>query len=472
MKFLRKLFGKKKKVFVLGIDGAPPQLIFDKWLDDLPNLKSLLTNSIYGRMQSSIPPSTIVAWTSFLTGKDPSFFDVYSYTYKDDHNEQRLSNSQSVKTKRLWEYLNDNNKRSILVNIPLTYPVTKLNGIMIGGFLTPESNENAFYPPSIKGKVEQMYGSDYLFDVGAGLAGYKNLDPETMLARAKKMTEQQLTLVKDFITSEKWDFCMTVLLGSDRIQHTMWKYHDPLHKEYPGENPYQNELKKYYQELDQEIATIKAMLDEDTYLIVASDHGFDRMDGRVCLNDWLIQGGYLVLKEPPHEQQKLDFQHVDWSQTRAYAIGAYFGRIYFNRTSRDPINGIVRDSDVPILQNEIIQKLSQLPDDTGNPLEVQPFKPQEIYKGPYRENGPDLYIYFNNLQWGVNNDVGNSSLYSLKTTKGSDDAGHSPTGIFVLHHPSIQSQEKNDLTLPDVLPTICTIMGIPIPEDVQGGSLL
>ena len=69
----------KKKVLILGIDGAPPQLVFEEWLEYLPNLKEMLHHSLYGKMKSTVPPSTIVAWNSMLTGKDPSFFDVYSY---------------------------------------------------------------------------------------------------------------------------------------------------------------------------------------------------------------------------------------------------------------------------------------------------------------------------------------------------------------------------------------------------------
>ncbi|PIN73339.1 hypothetical protein COV20_03855 [Candidatus Woesearchaeota archaeon CG10_big_fil_rev_8_21_14_0_10_45_16] len=477
MRSFLNIFNRKKntsspKVIVLGIDGAPPHLILDEWLDDLPNIKSLLSHSIYGKMESSVPPSTIVAWTSFLTGKDPSFFDVYSYTYKDDHNQQRLSNSRSVKEKRIWDYLDHLKKRSILVNVPLTYPITSLDGIMIGGFLSPDLNDSSVFPPAVRKMIEKRYGKEYLFDVGSGLAGYKNLPPAEMLSKAKAMTDQQLTLLKKFVQDEKWDFAMAVMLGSDRIQHTMWKYHDPKHRRYPGPNEYQNSLKEYYQYLDAEIASIKEMLDDNTYLIIASDHGFTRMDGRINLNDWLIREGYLVLKEAPSEQQKLDFKNVDWSKTRAYAVGAYFGRIYFNRKQRDPLNGIIEEADVPVLQKEIYEKIRNIADDQGQPLRVLPFFPQDIYKGPYRDNGPDLYLYFDDLKWGVNNDVGNEGLHNLATTKGSDDAGHAPYGMFILHHRSLESRRDDDIKLIDVLPTMFKIMEVPIPPGLSGRILI
>ncbi|HLC52787.1 MAG TPA: alkaline phosphatase family protein [Candidatus Nanoarchaeia archaeon] len=467
IKYFKKLFrSQKTKVFVLGIDGAPPQLIFDQWLNDLPNIKKLMDNSIYGRMSSSVPPSTIVAWTSMLSGKDPSHFDVYSYTYKDEENKIRLSSSSNVKAKRIWKYLDQLGKKSILLNVPLTYPVEELNGIMIGGFLSPEFNDKSVYPAGIRKEIERNYTANYPFDVSVGLAGYKNLDTDKMIERSYQMTKLNLDISKDFIINKKWDFFMIVLLGSDRMQHTMWRFHDVNHRRYPGETKYKNSLKEYYQFVDREIEEIKSKLDKNTYLIIASDHGFDRMDGRINLNDWFIREGYLVLKEVPKEPGKLDFKNVDWSKTKCYAIGAYFGRIYFNRKNRDPNNGIIEENQIEILQDELITKLKSLKNDLGEGMDTTAFKSQDIYDGPYKENGPDLYLYFDQLKWGVNNDVGNEGLYSQRTTKGSDDAGHGPTGLFMLHHPSIVKQERNDIEIIDVLPTIFSVMGIK--EKIEG----
>lgn len=461
---------KDKKVFVLGIDGAPPQLIFDEWLDDLPNIKKLMENSIYGKMSSSIPPSTIVAWTSMLSGKDPSYFDVYSYTYKDKENKTQLSSSKNVKAKRIWKYLDGLDKRSILLNVPLTYPVEELNGIMISCFLSPEFSEKSVYPTKIMEEINRKYTTDYPFDIGVGLAGYKDIETDKMIEKSHQMTKLNFDIAKNFMVNKKWDFFMAVLLGSDRMQHTMWRFHDKKHRKYPGETKYKNSLKKYYQYIDQEIGEIKSKLDDNTYLIIASDHGFDRMDGRINLNDWFIQQGYLALKENPSEPGKLDFKNVNWNKTKCYAIGAYFGRIYFNRRKRDPNHGIIEEKEVGDLQNELIVKLKSLNDDRGKAMDTSAFKSQEIYDGPYTENGPDLYVYFDQLRWGVNNDIGNTGLYSQRTTKGSDDAGHGPIGLFMLYHPSIAKQERNDIEIVDVLPTIFSIMGIK--EKLKGKSLI
>ena len=71
------------KVLVLGIDGAPPQFVFGKWLDELPNLKKLVETGAYGRIKSTIPPTTCMAWTAIFSGKDASDFGIYRYNKRD-----------------------------------------------------------------------------------------------------------------------------------------------------------------------------------------------------------------------------------------------------------------------------------------------------------------------------------------------------------------------------------------------------
>lgn len=470
---LKTIFSRhKKKVFILGIDGAPPQLVFNEWLNYLPNIKSLLYNSLYGEMESTIPPSTIVAWTSMLTGKDPSFFDVYSYTFKDENNETKLTNSLNVRDKRIWNNIDTLGKRSIVLNVPLTYPVEKINGIMISDFLTPEFNDQSVYPLKTKQWIKDAYKKDYIFDVAVGLAGYKTLDTEQMIRKVYEMTELQLNVAFDLVQQEKWDFFMTVLIGSDRMQHTMWRFFDSTHRRHPGKTQYEQAIRDYYIYLDKKIGELKTMLDDDTYLIIASDHGFDKMEGRINLNDWLMKEGYLVLKEKPASLHKLDFSKVDWKKTKAYAIGAYFGRIYFNRKARDPLNGLLEEEDVSALQEELIKKLIELKDDHNKPMENTFYKPQEVYSGPYLEESPDLYVYFDNLRWGVNNDIGNKGFYSQETTKGSDDAGHAPNGLFMIYHPSFVGKKLEKADIIDILPTVYQLMGIDVPKELKGKVLV
>src|SRR3989344_9631164 len=104
---------KRKRVFILGIDGAPPELIFDKWKDELPNIKRLMEQGSWAKMNSAIPPSTIVAWNSMISGKDTSEIGVFSYTYKDEKGESKIVDSSRIKCKLMWDILGEQGKKTI-----------------------------------------------------------------------------------------------------------------------------------------------------------------------------------------------------------------------------------------------------------------------------------------------------------------------------------------------------------------------
>ena len=183
------------RVFVFGIDGAAPELVFGKWLDDLPNIKKCIDKGMYAKVNSTIPPSTIVAWNSMFSGKDTSEIGVFSYTYKDENDETKLVSSLNVKTDLIWDILGKY-KKTIALYVPLSYPVKPINGVMVSGFLTPDVNGRCAYPESVREKIKEMENSDLFFDVAGGLASHKGLEIDSLLERTYKMTDMQIKLLK------------------------------------------------------------------------------------------------------------------------------------------------------------------------------------------------------------------------------------------------------------------------------------
>jgi len=464
---------EKKRVFVFGIDGAPPELIFDKWLDELPNIKKLVEEGFHSKIETTIPPSTCVAWTSFFSGLDPSQHGVYSYTVRDnfEYKGSRLVNSRDVKGEMLWEILSKYNKKTISIGVPLTYPIenkTSPNFSIVSGFLTPTFNEKSVYPKEFFEEVKNLI-PNYSFDVNVGLASYKQTGKEELIEKCYKMTKQNIDLIKHCIKNKEWDLLIGVLVASDRLEHSFWSYIDKTHRYYKGETQYKNLLKDYFIYLDREIGEIVKLLPKNTTIIISSDHGMDKMNCRFNLNDWLIKEGYLVLKEAPPLPQKLKMEDVDWSRTRAFSVGAYFGRIYLNLKGREP-QGVVNKEERGELQKEIAGKLKQIKDDKGNEMDNKIFFPENIYSGEFINQAPDLMIYFDNLHCGVNNDVGNTEDYSWATTKGSDDAGHAPLGTFIFYNNKLKGQ-KEKINICDVAPTILSELNLPIPEKLNGKKL-
>lgn len=462
------------KVFVLGIDGAPPQMVFEKWIEYLPNIKKLMKQGAWGRIESTIPASTCVAWPSFFSGCNPGQHGIYCYNTRNgfSYTPGRLINANDLKVDMIWHKLAKLGKKSFVFNVPITYPIEKeISGChIISDFLTPELNEKSVSPKGYYEGVKTKF-PDYMFDVSVGLSSHRNEKDNELIKKAYRMTTQNFELIFDALKEKDWDFIGAVLLGSDRLEHRFWGYVDASHRYYKGETPYKNVLKDYFIFLDQNIGKIISLLPKDTTIIIASDHGMDKMNCRFNVNEWLIKEKYMVLKQYPSAPTKLDAHNVDWKKTKVFSCDAFFARIYFNLEGREP-EGIVPLEDYTSLQKEIVSKLKEIKDDKGNDMDNRFYFPQDIYYGEYAEEAPDIIAYFDNLLCGVNSGVGYASLYSWATAGGSDDAGHAPEGIFIIS----QNGKKGIGHLPkirmlDVAPTILDCMSMPLPKEMQGSVI-
>ena len=450
------------KLFVFGIDGAPPELLFDKWLDNLPNIKKLMENGIYAKANSTIPPSTIIAWNSMFSGKDSSEIGVFSYTYKDKDGNAKLVSSNRIKCRLLWDILGEQNKRSVVLYVPLSYPVKPINGCMVGDFLTPSVESDCAYPESIREKIKMLGNPEIFFDVAVGLGEHKALDPDVLLEKTYEMTDMQIKLLKDLIVNEKWDFFVGVMIGTDRLQHMLWNHFDETHRKYIKGSKHKNALRDYYSYIDKKLGEIIELIDEGTIIMVASDHGMIKQEGKININNWLIKEGYLVLKESVKLDGKKRFStdFIDTEKTLAYGIGAYYARIYINKEKAG--------SDYTKIREELIEKIKNIPDDKGRKIETVIYKTEEVYKYTSDSECPDLIVYFDDLRWASNPDLGQESMYSWETAVGADSAGHSRQGCFIISGKGISNKGKiDDIDIRQVAPTILKLLNLRIPGDIK-----
>ncbi len=475
----------KKKVFVFGIDGTPPKLLFERWIDELPNIKRLMDKGLYAELNSTVPPSTILAWTAFASGRDPGEMGIYSYTCKvcEGSDEVMLTNSTKKRKEMVWDLLGKTGKKSISLFVPLTYPVKKIDGCMASGFLTPGMIGKCAYPDSLKEKLKSMSNPDMFFDVAIGLAGHRGIGIDNLIKNTYEMTDMQIKLVKDLVANEEWDFFMAVMIGTDRLQHSIWKHFDEEHRFFIKDSQYKDVLKDYYKYLDKRLGEILDMLDDDTVVVVSSDHGMVRQEGKINVNDFLVKEGYLFFKDDFLAKAKLRWKEerkftkfkltdIDWSKTKAYEVGAYQARIYINRKSRGP-DGIVSDEEFESVREEIANKLLAITDDKGRKLDTKVFRPEDIYKNGFDDECPDMIVFFDNLAWGVNNDgVGSDQLYLVGEEAGNDNAGHHPVGSFIMSGSGVEPRGKIDpISIMDVTPTILKIFDMEIPSDMQGKAI-
>jgi predicted AlkP superfamily phosphohydrolase/phosphomutase len=454
----------KRKVLVIGLDCAAPALVFDAWLADLPNIKKLVSEGLWGRMFSSIPPITCPAWMCMMTSKNPGKLGIFGFRNRSNYayKEIWIANSTVIKEPTLWDIISREGLTVGLIGVPQTYPPRPVNGFMVTDFLAPDTSADYTYPSYIKDEIKQAVG-DYILDCDE----FRTENKDALLAEIYEMTKKRFDLVEAFLTKSP-DFYMFVEMGIDRIYHGFWKYMDKTHRKYVAGNKYENSIKEYHQYIDKRIGELLKKVGDDTVVLVVSDHGAKKMEGAININDWLVSEGYLKLDKKPEGVVKMDKVGVDWANTTAWGLGGYYGRLFLNVKGREA-QGKVDPKDYERIRDEIAAKLRALKDEKGRLLGTRVIKPQEVYKGPHLDQSPDLIIYFGDLYWRSTGNVGHDSIHSFETEVGPDDAVHDEYGIFVMWDPRVRrGKEVKGISLYDIAPTVLDLMGIPVPADMEG----
>ncbi len=461
---------QRKKVLVIGLDCVEPTLVFEQWRDELPNFRKVMDGGVWGRLESCIPAITVPAWSSMMSSRDPGVLGFYGFRNRGDYSyeKQTLANANSVKVDRVWDILSRAGKKVITIGVPQTYPPRPVNGIQVGCFLTPSTTnpERPYtYPASAMQEIQSLVGS-YLVDV----PNFRTNDKDFLLQQIYSMTEKRFKLVKRWIAEKDWDFFMFVEMGTDRIHHGLWKYHDPSHPKHEAHPVYSKSIHDYYLYLDTEIGQILELVDDNTVVFIVSDHGAKKMDGGICVNEWLMREGYLTLKNQPEKLTSLDACGIDWSRTKVWGDGGYYARIFLNVEGREP-QGIVKPGEVEALRDELKAKFEAIVDPQGVNIGTRVFKPQEVYQ---QCNGvpPDLIVYFGDLFWRSVGTVGYDSIYTFENDTGPDDCNHAQYGMVIKHDPTLDEgpggRELSGLQLMDMAPTILRHLDVSVPVDMQG----
>lgn len=483
---------KNKKVLVIGIDGATFTLIKPRIKKNLlPTFKKLYEDGVHGTLMSTIPPLTPPAWTSAFTGVNPGKHNIYDFFAKDGY-KKKIINNKHRKKKAIWQ-LKD--KKCIVINVPQTYPPDEINGIMISGMGTPGSLSNFVYPSIMKNKLKSKnYIIDYsdIFD----LTTNRRLYIKKIYEMVEKRTEVAIELMKQ----HEWDIFIVVFSAPDRVQHFFWKYMDENDKKF-GSVIYNTYLK-----IDEEINKFLKNIDENTYIIIFSDHGFGPLYYDVYINNYLQQLGILKLNKNKRNVLykilntknlikignlmskfglsslvrwsyiklkknfiNLDLKNIDWSNTKAWFYSHSGQSIRINLKGREP-QGIVDESEYDDLINKITEELLSLKHN-GRRLIKKVYKVNEIYKGSYIENAPDLIILPEDgyaLQQGFSNEL----ILPAKQGPAERSGDHRLEGIFFSCGPDIKKNYKIvNAKIYDIAPTILHIFRVPIPKDMDGRVL-
>lgn len=249
--------------------------------------------------------------------------------------------------------------------------------------------------------------------------------------------------------------------SGDRLQHIFWN----------GTESPPREITDYYKYKDDFLGRLLEKIDGKTKLIVFSDHGFNVFNRSVNINTWLVENGYMTLtSDAPEDDVGELFKYVDWSKTKAYALG--FSSIFINLEGREG-SGIVPESGKEMLVREISEKLEGLTDN-GKKVITRAYRMEDIYSGPYTCDAPDIIIGFEpgyRMSW--QSAVGGFTTRVISDNDGAwigdhlMDRSHVPAILFTNF---ATNNEQHEVT--DIAPTVLSLLGLDIPDNMEGKSLV
>jgi len=455
------------KICILGLDCCAPEIIFQD--ERLTNIRRLMDAGVWGRLESVIPPITVPAWMCMSTSQDPGSLGVYGFRNRTDHSYGGLGfvNSKSITELAMWDQVAREGKKSILVSVPPGFPPRKIHGVSVGCFLTPDTTKDEFtHPPEIKQKLHELTGH---YDVD--VKGFRTDNKDWLKREIFELSRKHWTAVKWLLQNQPWDYFQYVDIGLDRVHHGFWDSYDPQHVQHVPGNPWQQVIPEYYQWIDSQVGEVLQLLDEQTIVLLVSDHGARRLDGGFAVNEWLIQQGLLVLEEPPAGVTPFAKLKVNWAKTKVWSEGGYYARVFLNVAGREP-QGIIPPASYESFRNEMKAKFEALQDDKGRPLGSLVFKPEEIYQ-QVRNVAPDLIVHFGGLAWRSIGSVGYGRVHVQENDTGPDACNHAQFGMFLLAAPNCPLQgEFAGARLLDIAPTLLDLAGYDIPASMQGRSLV
>lgn len=462
------------RVLVVGLDGLDWELV-SRWLPELPAIGGLAARGAYGPLQSIVQPVTPPAWTSMVSGRNPGHFGFTDFTARrpGGYAAQQLVHSGLVRTETVFDVADRAGLSTVALSVPVSYPPQRRrHGAVLSCLMAPSAEHRVIEPAHLKARWLERIGSPLLFDVTArdpDVAG----DADALAAKLRRLDDQRFDLALELARGDGWELAFLVCTGTDRVAHYFMHHHDERHVAHPDEPEHADTIRAHYRHCDARLGELLEAVGQDTVVLVVSDHGVQRLDGKLNLNDWLASVGFLRLEATPERPCQLADAPVDWSATRAWASG-FGGQVFLNRRGSYPA-GTLSDADADAVADELVAGLAGLTDDDGRPIAAEVFRAEDLYRGPYARLCPDLCLQLDGLRVLTRNSVGNARL--LEPPGGAagngDMASHRGAGFLAIAGPGVPAAGHcRGLSIYDVAPTLLDLFDLDGVEALDGRSLL
>jgi predicted AlkP superfamily phosphohydrolase/phosphomutase len=311
----------------------------------------------------------------------------------------------------------------------------------------------------------------------------ERIDEKTFMDDLFRAFDDRAQVILSRLDARNWDLMVGVIESTDRVQHMFWRFMDPKHS---LNDPalaarFGDAIERVYRRSDQFLGEVLERIEPGTPVLIVSDHGFHSWRKAVNLNTWLVQHGYMVLQGQQAGEKKLDdlfgggefWENVDWSRTRAYAMG--LGQIYFNLKGREAHGIVSSGAEYRQLADEMSARLLTLTDpEDGTPIVTGVYKRDDVYKGEYLSNASDLQVGMADgyrVSWQTTLGGSPQGIVYANTKKWSGDHGGfdytSTAGVLISSRP-LDIERANIM---DIAPTVLKYFGVAVPGDIDGKSL-
>ncbi len=502
----------KRRVLVIGLDGFTwKTLDYLKGKLEMKNLEKIRQGSAWARLESTLPTNTIPAWISFATGCNPGKHGVFDFIKPEGNlSNLRPISSKDIRVDTVQQILKRRGLKSIIVNLPGSTPA--LTGdITLGSIVSPArdkvSPESAMEIPEVAEYALPVPKYKRMFNVMVE-------DHGEVLERLLENVKMRKKVGKRLF-SEKWDFYFFMFSETDMLQHLVFNK--------IKNNSMTPSIRKHaleiYTEIDEMLGWFMDNIDENTYVILVSDHGFDAYSQTFCLKNFLREKGLLKYygagKEIGLDKKKkaerkdkinlnvaslvntmyrngvsrklLDFGRNVYLNVSAFLPVARFVNIsgfrmrvdpyksevmpitvdgyavYINRKSRFGTG--VSDDDAEKLELKVIELLKNEKSPlTGKPTFRWVGKAEEVYSGDYVKEGPDIL-----MELGDHAIIGDAH-YADVYYKGNKNY-HDKYGIFAVLGPGIKNGKIEDKKLIDIAPLVLHLFKLGVPSHMDGGVM-
>jgi len=498
-----------RRVLLIGLDGATWRLLEPLMAKGwMPNLARLRAQGAWGVLESTLPPVTAAAWTTFQTGVLPGKHGILDFSqYVPGQYRTKLVNSADIPLPTIWQLASKAGRRVVSVNVPLTYPLRKVDGVAVGGMETPSLRSRFIYPDDLKDRFLRA-NPDYQILVPQTDFNLHGLDRFLKQCTAVEQTRVSafLHLVHEVVPD--WGLAMVHVQSTDHVQHAVYCWLDPSDTRFSPEH--YAHIARFYQAVDDEVGRLVADLgDERTLVVILSDHGHGSVYNTVNMNAYLLQAGLLQTRGrgratspslwlksamkwllrldrwnlnkallPPRIRRPLWERLVqgytlDWEYTTAYMINGWVNaHIYLNLAGREP-QGIVARADYQQVREQVAQALANLTDPArGVPIAQRILRREEVFAGPYLGDAPDLLVVPTPGYEFTASLFQDSDAVVRPNRLGRDHMGaHTPDGIVLMAGPSVSNRRLSQAHLVDLFPTVLAWLDLPIPGYSDGHVL-